>query len=72
MTVEVLGTVLGTAIQGQIVGKVNTPCIRDPLLLNIDNSSVLMEDVNSTHDTGLPTDTVRTLQVLPGFATLLV
>uniref|UniRef100_A0A8C5F333 MFSD2 lysolipid transporter A, lysophospholipid n=1 Tax=Gopherus evgoodei TaxID=1825980 RepID=A0A8C5F333_9SAUR len=29
MTVEVLGTVLGTAIQGQIVGQVDTPCIQD-------------------------------------------
>uniref|UniRef100_A0A8B9UMP5 Major facilitator superfamily domain containing 2A n=1 Tax=Anas zonorhyncha TaxID=75864 RepID=A0A8B9UMP5_9AVES len=28
MTVEVLGTVVGTAIQGQIVGKVVTPCIQ--------------------------------------------
>ncbi|KAM9320933.1 sodium-dependent lysophosphatidylcholine symporter 1 [Gastrophryne carolinensis] len=35
MTVEVLGTVLGTAIQGQIVGKVDTECkpafLQDPL-----------------------------------------
>ncbi|XP_061597015.1 sodium-dependent lysophosphatidylcholine symporter 1-B [Cololabis saira] len=28
MTVEVLGTVLGTAIQGQIVGMANAPCLR--------------------------------------------
>lgn len=27
MTVEVLGTVIGTAIQGQIVGMANAPCI---------------------------------------------
>lgn len=27
MTVEVLGTVLGTAIQGQIVGQADTPCL---------------------------------------------
>lgn len=27
MTVEVLGTVIGTGIQGQIVGMANTPCI---------------------------------------------
>ncbi len=26
MTVEVLGTVIGTAVQGQIVGMANTPC----------------------------------------------
>lgn len=30
MTVEVLGAVLGTAIQGQIVGMANTPCIPGP------------------------------------------
>ncbi|KAJ6655611.1 hypothetical protein lerEdw1_004963 [Lerista edwardsae] len=66
MTVEVLGTVLGTAIQGQIVGKVNTPCVRDPLLLNIGNSSVLMEDVNSTHDTGLLTDTRNAYMIAAG------
>lgn len=30
MTVEVLGAVLGTAIQGQIVGLANTPCIPAP------------------------------------------
>lgn len=35
MTVEVLGTVLGTAIQGQIVGLANAPCLpgpRDPVV----------------------------------------
>ncbi|XP_051926323.1 sodium-dependent lysophosphatidylcholine symporter 1-B isoform X2 [Hippocampus zosterae] len=30
MTVEVLGTVLGTAIQGQIVGMANAPCVPGP------------------------------------------
>lgn len=30
MTVEVLGTVLGTAIQGQIVGRAQSPCIPGP------------------------------------------
>uniref|UniRef100_A0A672GTD7 Major facilitator superfamily domain containing 2A n=1 Tax=Salarias fasciatus TaxID=181472 RepID=A0A672GTD7_SALFA len=30
MTVEVLGTVLGTAIQGQIVGMANAPCLAGP------------------------------------------
>lgn len=30
MTVEVLGAVLGTAIQGQIVGMANTPCVPGP------------------------------------------
>uniref|UniRef100_A0A8C6ZE86 MFSD2 lysolipid transporter A, lysophospholipid n=1 Tax=Nothoprocta perdicaria TaxID=30464 RepID=A0A8C6ZE86_NOTPE len=33
MTVEVLGTVLGTAIQGQIVGKADTPCIQSAVFL---------------------------------------
>uniref|UniRef100_A0A672Z1W3 Major facilitator superfamily domain containing 2A n=1 Tax=Sphaeramia orbicularis TaxID=375764 RepID=A0A672Z1W3_9TELE len=31
MTVEVLGTVVGTAIQGQIVGMANAPCLPGPL-----------------------------------------
>lgn len=30
MTVELLGTVLGTAIQGQIVGMANAPCLPGP------------------------------------------
>lgn len=58
MTVEVLGTVLGTAIQGQIVGKVDTPCIESPLFIGKTNSSVAMEELNMTHDTGSLTDTV--------------
>lgn len=55
---EVLGTVLGTAIQGQIVGKAVTPCIESPLFIGKANSSVAMEELNMTHDTGSHTDTV--------------
>ncbi|XP_067867478.1 sodium-dependent lysophosphatidylcholine symporter 1-B isoform X2 [Heterodontus francisci] len=44
MTVEVLGTVLGTAIQGQIVGGADAPCIHK----NGMNSSISTIDVNST------------------------
>ncbi|XP_077193706.1 sodium-dependent lysophosphatidylcholine symporter 1 isoform X2 [Paroedura picta] len=67
MTVEVLGTVLGTAIQGQIVGKVDTPCIPGPLLLNMDNSSsVVMEEVNVTHETGSLTDTRNAYMIAAG------
>ncbi|XP_072226474.1 sodium-dependent lysophosphatidylcholine symporter 1-B [Leuresthes tenuis] len=42
MTVEVLGTVLGTAIQGQIVGMANAPCLPGPseILANLSNASV--------------------------------
>uniref|UniRef100_A0A8D0DDD6 MFSD2 lysolipid transporter A, lysophospholipid b n=1 Tax=Sander lucioperca TaxID=283035 RepID=A0A8D0DDD6_SANLU len=42
MTVEVLGTVLGTAIQGQIVGMANAPCLPGPhdIVTNLSNSSV--------------------------------
>lgn len=36
MTVEVLGTLIGTAVQGQIVGMANAPCISSG------------EDLNST------------------------
>lgn len=41
MTVEVLGTVLGTAIQGQIVGMANAPCVPGPgdLVAELNNSS---------------------------------
>lgn len=55
---EVLGSVLGTAIQGQIVGKVDTPCVEGPLFTSKPNSSVAMEELNMTHDTGSLTDTV--------------
>ncbi|XP_072890612.1 sodium-dependent lysophosphatidylcholine symporter 1-like [Hemitrygon akajei] len=44
MTVEVLGTVLGTAIQGQIVGGADSPCIHK----NDINSSISRIDINST------------------------
>lgn len=48
MTVEVLGTVLGTAIQGQIVGMANAPCLPGPdeLRAHLSNSSksVLLND----------------------------
>ncbi|XP_075395423.1 sodium-dependent lysophosphatidylcholine symporter 1 [Tenrec ecaudatus] len=46
MTVEVLGTVLGTAIQGQIVGQADMPCLQDH------NSSGMASDAaNRTHST---------------------
>ncbi|XP_034090937.1 sodium-dependent lysophosphatidylcholine symporter 1-B [Gymnodraco acuticeps] len=43
MTVEVLGTVVGTAIQGQIVGMANAPCLPGPgdILANLSNYSLL-------------------------------
>uniref|UniRef100_A0AAQ5YUM1 Major facilitator superfamily domain containing 2A n=1 Tax=Amphiprion ocellaris TaxID=80972 RepID=A0AAQ5YUM1_AMPOC len=42
MTVEVLGTVLGTAIQGQIVGMANAPCLPGPgdIVADLSNSSM--------------------------------
>ncbi|KAM8935848.1 sodium-dependent lysophosphatidylcholine symporter 1 isoform 4-T4 [Lycaon pictus] len=46
MTVEVLGTVLGTAIQGQIVGQADTPCLQDP-----SDSALAMEGANHTQST---------------------
>uniref|UniRef100_A0A3Q3JXB5 Major facilitator superfamily (MFS) profile domain-containing protein n=1 Tax=Monopterus albus TaxID=43700 RepID=A0A3Q3JXB5_MONAL len=41
MTMEVLGSVLGTAIQGQIVGTANAPCLPGPgdILADLSNSS---------------------------------
>lgn len=49
MTVEVLGTVLGTAIQGQIVGMANAPCLPGPgdILADFSNNS-MPYTVNST------------------------
>uniref|UniRef100_A0A8D2L592 Major facilitator superfamily domain containing 2A n=1 Tax=Varanus komodoensis TaxID=61221 RepID=A0A8D2L592_VARKO len=67
MTVEVLGTVLGTAVQGQIVGKADTPCIPDPLLLPVLNSSsVAVGELNITHDTGSLTDTRNAYMLAAG------
>ncbi|PKU31544.1 sodium-dependent lysophosphatidylcholine symporter 1 [Limosa lapponica baueri] len=66
MTVEVLGTVLGTAIQGQIVGKVVTPCIESPVFIGKPNSSVAMEELNMTHDTGSLTDTRNAYMIAAG------
>lgn len=39
---EVLGTVLGTAVQGQIVGMANAPCLPGPfdIVANASNSSL--------------------------------
>ncbi|KAL9824812.1 sodium-dependent lysophosphatidylcholine symporter 1 isoform 1-T2 [Geothlypis trichas] len=66
MTVEVLGTVLGTAIQGQIVGKVDTPCVGSPFFFGLTNSSVAMEELNMTHDTGGLTDTRNAYMIAAG------
>jgi hypothetical protein len=56
MTVEVLGTVIGTAIQGQIVGQAKAPCLQDQ------NGSVVVSEVaNRTQSTASLKDTVRAL-----------
>lgn len=46
MTVEVLGTVLGTAIQGQIVGMANAPCLPGPGEIVADTSNGSLVDYN--------------------------
>lgn len=56
MTVEVLGTVIGTAIQGQIVGQAKAPCLKDQ-----NDSAVALEAVNRTQSTGSLKETVRPL-----------
>ncbi|CAB1320347.1 unnamed protein product, partial [Coregonus sp. 'balchen'] len=52
MTVEVMGTVIGTAVQGQIVGMANAPCIPAPgdnVTADGLNSSLLLgQEVNAT------------------------
>jgi len=47
MTVEVLGTLIGTAVQGQIVGMANAPCISSGEVLNSTDGQV-SPDVNIT------------------------
>lgn len=47
MTVEVLGTLIGTAVQGQIVGMANAPCISSGEILNSTDLQVSL-DVNIT------------------------
>ncbi len=47
MTVEVLGTLIGTAVQGQIVGMANAPCISTDEHLNTTGLQVTPE-VNIT------------------------
>lgn len=47
MTVEVLGTLIGTAVQGQIVGMANAPCISSGKVLNSTDLQV-SPDVNIT------------------------
>ncbi|XP_041703464.1 sodium-dependent lysophosphatidylcholine symporter 1-B isoform X2 [Coregonus clupeaformis] len=50
MTVEVLGTVVGTAIQGQIVGGAIAPCLPGDLdVLDNGNSTLLGSDINISH-----------------------
>lgn len=61
MTVEVLGTVLGTAIQGQIVGQADTPCLQDP-----NGSALASEGTNHTQSATSLKETVRPLAA-PGF-----
>lgn len=66
MTVEVLGTLLGTAIQGQIVGQVGTPCITSKLQMPFGNTSVSLEEVNSTHNTESIADTKKAYMLAAG------
>lgn len=50
MTVEVLGTVVGTAIQGQIVGRAIAPCVPTEYdVLDNGNSSQTGSEVNMSH-----------------------
>ncbi|XP_046692560.1 sodium-dependent lysophosphatidylcholine symporter 1-A isoform X2 [Silurus meridionalis] len=52
MTIEVLGTVLGTAIQGQIVGGANAPCVNYTSFLNDShNYTHPSSEVNVSHVT---------------------
>lgn len=55
---EVLGTVLGTAIQGQIVGQADTPCLQDS-----NGSTLASEGTNHTQSATSLKKTVRPLAV---------
>ncbi|XP_071758401.1 sodium-dependent lysophosphatidylcholine symporter 1-B [Centroberyx gerrardi] len=56
MTVEVLGTVIGTAIQGQIVGMANAPCIPVPgdLTGKLGNASASLTTAGPEGNTTVP------------------
>ncbi|NXU40974.1 NLS1 protein, partial [Drymodes brunneopygia] len=66
MTVELLGTVLGAAIQGQIVGNVATPCIESHFFFSLPNSSVAMEELNVTRDRESLSDTRNAYMIAAG------
>ncbi|XP_041823044.1 sodium-dependent lysophosphatidylcholine symporter 1-B [Melanotaenia boesemani] len=55
MTVEVLGTLIGTAIQGQIVGMANAPCLPGPgdIVADLSNVSVSAGFNESEHGISL-------------------
>ncbi|XP_024119517.1 sodium-dependent lysophosphatidylcholine symporter 1-B isoform X1 [Oryzias melastigma] len=65
MTVEVLGTLIGTAVQGQIVGMVSAPCVPGPadILEELKNSS---HSLNQTDHTISLQHTVSTSCLLGG------
>ncbi|KAJ7991909.1 hypothetical protein DPEC_G00288760 [Dallia pectoralis] len=57
MTVEVLGTVIGTAVQGQIVGMANAPCVQvggNLTTQGLNSSLLLAPEVNATTEVMLP------------------
>ncbi|XP_062385030.1 sodium-dependent lysophosphatidylcholine symporter 1-B [Sardina pilchardus] len=60
MTVEVLGTVIGTGVQGQIVGMANAPCINSTLApLDADHNATHPSQ-NATHLSLMPVDLTHT------------
>lgn len=70
MTIEVLGTVLGTAIQGQIVGGANAPCINHTSFLNDSyNVMQLSSKANASHVT--LEDTKRAYMLASGMISII-
>lgn len=66
MTVEVLGTVLGTAIQGQIVGTADT-CVPNSLQSSLVNTSVAsVEESKVSEDPGSLTNTREAYMIAAG------
>ncbi|XP_068124894.1 sodium-dependent lysophosphatidylcholine symporter 1 [Hyperolius riggenbachi] len=66
MTVEVLGTVLGTAIQGQIVGKVDTVCVPSAVLDQPENVSMIYDNGSPSRDPDSLTSTREAYMISAG------
>ncbi|XP_076841874.1 sodium-dependent lysophosphatidylcholine symporter 1-B-like isoform X2 [Brachyhypopomus gauderio] len=70
MTVEVLGTLIGTAVQGQIVGGANAPCLNHTSSLNA-SSSIIQLDVDANVSRISLDDTKRAYMLASGVISII-